>query len=232
VEIVFLNTWSGQIRDKFCDFVKNQISTTDIFCFQELDDGEGNIRQIIKTMLPQYEETFAVKKQSEKFNYSQGTFINPKLGVIDRKVIFPDKLGVGLGVLATVQIGNEYLTVCNFHGTPSPGTKQDTEERLFQSRGIIEECKNITNPVIIGGDFNLDINTESVRLFEEAGYRNLIKEFQIPTTRNEVSWRQYPGEMKQLYADFVFTKDVQVKSFVVPKDEVSDHQAMILNVES
>ena len=77
------------------------------------------------------------------------------------------------------------------------------------------------------------MDTESVRMFEEAGYRNLIRDFDIKTTRNQISWDMWPDLPKQLWADFVFVSpDIKVKSFVVPEDdESSDHLPMILEVD-
>ena len=64
-------------------------------------------------------------------------------------------------------------------------------------------------------------------MFEDNGYKNLIKEFKIPTTRNEISWAKY--ENKQLFADFVFVSpDVKITNFSVPNNEISDHLPLIL----
>ena len=51
--------------------------------------------------------------------------------------------------------------------------------------------KDKVGPKIIGGDFNLNPDTESIKMFEEAGYKNLIKDFKIENTRNEISWREF-----------------------------------------
>jgi endonuclease/exonuclease/phosphatase (EEP) superfamily protein YafD len=71
--------------------------------------------------------------------------------------------------------GKKY-TIVNIHGHWDPKGKMDTEERLKQSRLIVDLISHIKTPVIICGDFNLLPHTESVKIIENAGMRNLIKE--------------------------------------------------------
>jgi endonuclease/exonuclease/phosphatase family metal-dependent hydrolase len=73
-------------------------------------------------------------------------------------------------------------------------------------------------------------------MFEEAGYKNLIKEFNIKNTRNNTCWEQFKEDVKisgkQHFADYCFTShDVKVKSFEVPYNEVSDHLPLILDID-
>jgi endonuclease/exonuclease/phosphatase family metal-dependent hydrolase len=121
------------------------------------------------------------------------------------------------------------LVVGNIHGVALPGHKLDTEMRLYQSKTILEYFAKIDSVKIIGGDFNLMPETRSIGMFDEVGYQNLIREYAIDTTRNEISWVQYPT--KQFYADFFFvSSETEVKGFEVPKNEASDHLPMILEV--
>lgn len=72
---------------------------------------------------------------------------------------------------------------------------------------------------------------ESIQAFAKAGYRDLIHEYKIPTTRNHFSWDLYPNA-PYLFSDYVFIDPaIQVKSFSVPNVEVSDHLPMILEIE-
>ena len=66
--------------------------------------------------------------------------------------------------------------------------------------------------------------------FAAAGYRDLVKEYQIATTRNRLAWEKWPNNM-QLYADYTFVSPgVTVPDFRVPAIEVSDHLSMIIDV--
>lgn len=125
------------------------------------------------------------------------------------------------------QINGKLFTVCNFHGTPAPGTKLDTPLRLKQSTEILNFLQDRPNAKIITGDFNLLPKTKSIKMFEK-DFRNLIKEFKIERTRSNLS--PYFGEPDfQKFADYTFvSKDIKVLSFEVPDLEISDHLPMIL----
>jgi endonuclease/exonuclease/phosphatase family metal-dependent hydrolase len=116
-----------------------------------------------------------------------------------------------------------------FLGQPKPGTKLDTKEREEASKRIIDFMKEKSGEKIIGGDFNLLPNTQSILAFENSGYKNLIKEFNIKTTRNNNAWKHY--EDKQLFADYVFvSKNLKIKKFEVIENEISDHLPLILTI--
>ncbi len=139
----------------------------------------------------------------------------------------------GFASYITFKYEGKTINLLNVHGKAQPGHKNDTPARLKQSEKIINFFSDMKGPKIIGGDFNLEFNTKSVKMFEEAGYKNLIKDFGIKTTRNELSWKQFrntPGFVQQYYADFCFVSpEVRVKSFEVPYNEISDHLPLILD---
>jgi endonuclease/exonuclease/phosphatase family metal-dependent hydrolase len=142
----------------------------------------------------------------------------------------------GFASYITFKYGSKAINLLNIHGKANPGHKKDTPARLRQSEKIINFFANKSGPKIIGGDFNLNPDTKSVKMFEEARYRNLIKEFGIKSTRNTLAWEKYknvPGYFKQYFADFCFVSpEVKVNSFEVPDVEVSDHLPMILDSET
>ena len=75
-------------------------------------------------------------------------------------------------------------------------------------------------------------NTKSIKMIKEAGYKNLIKDFGIKTTRNKLAWDQFPDEEKQNFADYVFVSpEIKVRKFSVPNLEISDHLPLILDFE-
>lgn len=123
--------------------------------------------------------------------------------------------------------GNEF-SVFNFHGYHEPGIgKGDTPERLLQSKKLINILSQIQHPWILCGDFNLDLKTVSIKMLESLHCRNLIQEYGIATTRTI----HYPEEKRRLYpyADYMFTKGIQVDSFSVDAAcEASDHAPLFL----
>lgn len=137
-------------------------------------------------------------------------------------------MGLGLAVNLAPQVKS--YAIGNIHGIWQPDDKLDSPGRLMQSREIIDFFRSRSGPVIIVGDFNLFPDTESIEMFERAGYRNLIKEYNIPTTRNRLAWERYPGN-PHYFADYVFVSpEVEIVSFEVINNEVSDHLPMVLEI--
>lgn len=136
-------------------------------------------------------------------------------------------------VLQAVKIMGETnpVWILNIHGHYA-GTgvgKHDTEERILQSKKIVAFIETCNGSIVLGGDFNLNTDTESIRILEEAGLRNLITEYKIQGTRTSL----YPEEKRVRFphADYVFvSKDIVVEEFVVDtSSEVSDHAPMFVS---
>ncbi len=128
-----------------------------------------------------------------------------------------------------IKINGKLLQVYNYHGITFPGNKLDTPERLEQSSKIVKAISVAEGEKILCGDFNLTINTESVNILASA-MKDLIKEFYIKNTRNEISWKIYNN--KQNFADFTFVSlGVKAKNFEVPYTLISDHLPMILEFD-
>jgi endonuclease/exonuclease/phosphatase family metal-dependent hydrolase len=127
---------------------------------------------------------------------------------------------------ATIKTTNGPITIINFHGLWNGKGKTDTNDRIQQSKNILEFTKKLTGEYILCGDFNLLPDTESIKLFESAGLRNLIKEHNISSTRT--SFYTKPEK----HADYAFvTNGIEVTDFKVLPDEVSDHAPLLIEIE-
>jgi endonuclease/exonuclease/phosphatase family metal-dependent hydrolase len=121
--------------------------------------------------------------------------------------------------------GNE-LSVINFHGLWNGKGKGDTEDRILQTKNILDFIENLSHEIVLCGDFNLRPDTESIKLFEDAGMHNLIKEYGITSTRTS----HYTKDEK--FADYAFvSQGIKVKDFKILPDEVSDHAALYIEIE-
>ncbi len=119
-------------------------------------------------------------------------------------------------------INDKQFIILNIHGIWLREGKNDNPSRLKQSEKIKQFLDNQKGKKILCGDFNLDINTESLKILEE-NMTNLIKKYNIQTTRNE----HFPGAEK--FADYIFaSNDINIESFTVPDVDISDHLPMIL----
>ncbi len=229
MKIVFLNALVGKVPE-IKKFILDQISDTDVFCFQEA--GHYNVDIFCKEYLSSQYQLFTCQKPLDQNNIMvNATFIKKNISVIQTQIIGQKEENIGLGLLTQIKDkNNNIFNICNFHGFPWPGDKQDNSDRLTQSELIINSLKNIDGPKIIGGDFNLDKDIKSTQIFEENGFRSLIKEFKIGNTRNQLSWQQYP-DSKQYFADHLFiSPELKVTYFAVPYNEVSDHLPLIIEV--
>ncbi|MDP3734943.1 MAG: endonuclease/exonuclease/phosphatase family protein [bacterium] len=129
-----------------------------------------------------------------------------------------------------VEYGGEPYLVYNFHGLWNGGPKVDTDERLKQSQRIRELLEHHRSyKKIFVGDFNLNLETVSLEMIEEAGgFRNLVFEYGIGTTRSVL----YLERDRSPFADYALvSEDVRVTSFEVPKVAVSDHLPLIVHIE-
>jgi len=228
MKLLSINAWEGQVKN-LKEFILKHSLDTDIFFIQESLDNKSN--NFAQKWLPDYQLFFADKRVNKNDRFAQSTLIKKDLEIIKKEIIGVGDNQVGLVLFTQVKTkDNKILNLLNVHGHARPGHKQDTPGRIKQSQMIINFLKDISQPKIIAGDFNLDINIKSVQLFEDNNYRNLIKDHKISTTRNNLSWKKYKN--KQLFADFTFiSPNLKVKEFTVPNVEVSDHLPMILEFD-
>ncbi len=124
----------------------------------------------------------------------------------------------------TIQNGLNKLTVFNIHGLWQLH-KEDSPERIEQSRRISQIIRQVQGEVILCGDFNLSPDTQSMEIIESSrlGMRNLITEARVTTTRNHF----FQGNT--FHADYILvSRGVKVHTFAVLLDIVSDHQPLFL----
>ena len=231
MKIVFLNTWNGRVREEIAEFIKQQARDTDLFCFQEVHD---EMMPLCRDILPNYKEFSSYKSVTDDDYFLQATYVKEGIGIISSGVLLEREPDCGLGLYVEVRTGsmNQNVFICNFHGISRPVDKLDNPSRLNQSRALIEFFGAKEGLKIIGGDFNILPETKSIKMFEMSGYSNLVKDFEIKTTRNRLAWDMYPGS-KQYYADYVFIdQDVKLQEFSVPNNEVSDHLPLIVVIEA
>ncbi len=123
------------------------------------------------------------------------------------------------------------FNVFNFHGTHLPGDKLDTPQRLRQSQSVLDFMRRYPGIKILGGDFNLMPDTQSIKMIEDAGYRDLIKDFGVECTRSPLNI-YWDSKARQLFADYMFVGGgVRVKEFRAEEVLVSDHLPLVLDFD-
>lgn len=258
MRLITLNIWGGRAHGPLIDFINVNKGQTDIFAFQEVFKSDrsvknpngswSNILAEIQNILTDFDyyfsPTFSGTDFDNKVDYplSQGqtTFWNKKLAIKEKGEIFVNRRENDMGWFGWGKKPNppknflytvfENFLVINLHGYWEPAAKYDTPERVKQSQMIIDFTKQYALPTIIAGDFNLAIDTKALLMFEAAGFRNLVKESNAPTTRStlyDIKWRRIDK-----FADYILvSKNIAVYDFKVLPDEVSDHLPLYLEFE-
>lgn len=251
MKIITLNTWGGRAgKDNLLSFFENY-KDIDIFCLQEVwadayeqFDGHMAGGKPIKNdeiMIHGVQDISNVLKNHTGYfrphfgdNYGLMMFVNKKYEVLaeGELFVFKEKGHVPNGDIGnharniqyvTLLINNKPITIINFHGLWNGKGKTDTEDRINQSKNIVKFIQTLEGEVIFCGDFNLLPNTESIKIVELTPLINLIKKFNIKSTRT--SFYTKPEK----YADYIFvSENVPVKDFKVLPEEVSDHSALLL----
>lgn len=121
-----------------------------------------------------------------------------------------------------IQNNDRKINIINHHGYHISSTKLGNEETDRQI-GLIEAYIDTLNgPVIFTGDLNLAPESKSLDGLNTK-LDNLCLSTNVETTRNFTAKREIE------ICDYIFvSKDVDVQSFHVPKDVVSDHQPLVL----
>lgn len=228
MKIVFLNAWHAKLKQEMAEFLKQHVADTDVFCFQEVS---GDMRDLCANLLVGYKGAFTNKQTGETGGFSQGIYIKSNLQVLDSGTVAEDIPSCGIGQYVHLPLGSGTINICNFHGiTGKVDDKLDSPLRLDQSSRLIEFFKDKEGHKVIGGDFNILPQAESIGMFVKNGYRDLIIDYGIKTTRDHYAWDRFPD--KKYYSDYVFTDpSLKIVEFTVPNVEVSDHLPMILRVE-
>jgi endonuclease/exonuclease/phosphatase family metal-dependent hydrolase len=233
MKIIFLNSWNGKAKEALTKFIEEQAHDTDIFCFQEAYDA---MKEISRDTLKEYEKLEKYKSLNEDDNFSQAVYIKKGLAAVTLSFgsVLENEPSIGLDLYINIRLAdNREFFISNFHGISRPvgDDKLDDPARIKQSKLLVEFFKNKPGLKIIGGDFNLLPETDSIRTFTENGYRDLVKDYDITTTRNELALSKYPNN-RQYFADYVFTSpDIIIKNFSVPKIEISDHLPLIVEIQ-
>lgn len=189
---------------------------------------------------PTFHGTDFDNKVDYPLSQGQSTFWNKKLTIKEKGAIFVNRKENDMGwfdwgkkpnppKIFLYTVFNNFLVV-NLHGYWEPAAKYDTPQRFKQSKMILDFLSKYNLPKIIAGDFNLAIDTKALLMFEEAGFRNLVKESKAKTTRSslyDIKWRSIDP-----FADYIIvSKDVDVYDFKVMPDEISDHLPLFLEFE-
>jgi endonuclease/exonuclease/phosphatase family metal-dependent hydrolase len=254
MKILTLNTWGGRAgKEKLLRFFAERGKDIDAFCLQEVwsapyEQLEGLAagglainhdhvlaygKQEIGTLLPEHTSFFHPHYLD---NYGLLTLVRKDIPLTQEGEVFVHKFkgytpqgDVGhhaRNVQFVRMLNNDKpLWLLNFHGLWNGKGKTDSDDRILQSQKCIDFIKTLDGDVVFCGDFNLLPDTLSIKMLEDAGLRNLVKEYGVTSTRTSLYTKQ------EKFADYIFvSQGVKVKDFQVLKDEVSDHTPLLVEI--
>lgn len=250
MKLITLNTWGGKVYGELINYLRNH-RDVDVFCFQEVLKGgsertnRGDIKSLYEDIskiltdhvgyFSEYEDGsyYGEKSEDLDFKYGIACFIRKDLeqSCTERITLYDSERKWGdyngrFAVGASLALVVSDYAVVNVHGLWQGGMKKDSEARLEQSKRIISAANRTNGKKIICGDFNLEPQTESIKIIESLPTKNLIKEYSVASTRTSL----YTKDVK--FADYMFVGDsVKVLDFKVLADEVSDHSPLYLEIQ-
>lgn len=121
------------------------------------------------------------------------------------------------------------VSITHMHELRDLNGKLDTPERALQARLFLELSKQLSEPddlTVVCGDFNVEPESETVRILKNAGFRELVTSHRFSSTRT--SHYNKP----ERFADYMLINhENAVRTFqVVESPEVSDHCPLVLMV--
>lgn len=119
------------------------------------------------------------------------------------------------------------LRLMNYHGIWSRD-KRGNQHTLEANKKILKIAKEVSYPVIICGDFNLFPDTKEMKLFDK-DFTSLVNKYDIQSTRPETNELENTG--RNVVDHVLISRGVQVNSFNVVKNNVSDHLPLILDFD-
>ena len=121
------------------------------------------------------------------------------------------------------------ISVTHMHGLRDLNGKMDTPERAQQAQRLLELSNQVSAPedlVIVCGDFNVEPESETLRMLANAGFTELVTGGGFSDTRT--SHYKKPGK----FADYMLINDADsVQKFdVIYNPEISDHCPLVLTL--
>lgn len=202
MKLMCLNIWGGHVKEPLLNFI-SQHKNIDFFCLQEVyhnakekistDDKCVDLKILseIHAILPNYKAFF---RPIVNNIYGIGMFIHKDIDIIceGEVVIHENNDYIGRGPTHSRNLqwvecrsNGQVYTILNVHGLWNGLGKNDSSERITQSKKIKTFVDSINTPIILCGDFNLKPNTESIKIIKNS-MQDLIADYGITSTRSSL----------------------------------------------
>lgn len=247
MKIISLNVASGLYFENLMEFITEHKATTDLFCFQEVSNGSDTKERPRKNLFADLCEilwdcfTPIVHAYEKYADLSLVTFIHNKQQIAAKKwdilteYLLPEpyisRYDVGMCLVTDIMMSQKTIRIMQLHGVWYPPDKLDSPEREIQCHALLHLInENNVDAHILLWDFNLHPETTTIKTLAKQ-LVNLNERFGITDTRGPWT-RYYWTDQYQPYADYAFTSaSIPVRSYTVEEKILSDHKALILEID-
>jgi endonuclease/exonuclease/phosphatase family metal-dependent hydrolase len=242
LKLLQLNAWGGRLEYHIEDFLQRE--KPDIICLQESISFSGdraglfitleNIQKDNRLPFAAFGPVFSFNYMNDKARF--GNVILSNQPIIKKEIVFThlehqDDFVWGKHtsnmrnfVHAVIDVEGKPCNVITHHGYWVKAHKRGGKETLRQMKILADYVKDLKGPVILTGDFNLIPESESLTELNSI-LINLTVKHKLKTTRTELT-------TKTEVCDYIFINDdVKVEEFAAREDNISDHQALVLNFD-
>lgn len=235
MKILQLNTWSCNLAPAIVDVLNRE--QPDVVCLQEVISAEqtGKVLQSLEEILEKTPYEYVYYSPLVEFRFMHGTAQRGNAilskypfeftetfwtnGEFQENFDYSSGYNAARGVAAAIlRTPDGPLNIVTTHGYHVKEHKNGNDQTKAACETILAYCQNLKGPIVLTGDFNLVPKSDSMNVFSEV-FRNLCSENNVETTRNHLT-------AKSETCDYILTKDVDVTSFRVLDDVVSDHRAL------
>ncbi|MBU0576717.1 endonuclease/exonuclease/phosphatase family protein [Patescibacteria group bacterium] len=253
IKVISLNLWGGgRLFDQAAQFLLHQ--QADIMLLQETYDGKSlKIEKRFRTvslltkLFPNHSYNFAPsyldtrKKEGDiqngqliisKFPLNESQTIHPDVpyGAYDHDSLIDFSNFPALLQTAFIQVNSKKIKLLNIHGPVNFDGTADTKRRLKMRDIILQEIKNQPN-TILGGDFNIQPQTQTIRDIE-AKLTNVFKD-ELKTTFNlkQKNLTNYPGFADAVVDMMFISPNIKVLKKSCPPVNISDHLPLVAHLD-
>lgn len=145
-----------------------------------------------------------------------------------------DDQRTNIRVLQTCQVKlpkKHQLSLANYQGYLPAADPIGDEITVSTIKKTSQKLKLLSWPLIFCADLNISKSSPAFDPISELGLRNLIDENNVKSTLSQAH-RASAADRDSVACDFIFvSNDIEVKSFSVSEELVSDHKALILEFD-
>lgn len=246
VRVLQLNIFMGKWLDEVIKYVKKE--NFDILIFQEVSGGRVSFHRdntFQKIIDLGYDGELLANWRVKGFHgsfFGNATFFKRSFTLLERTEIWlksyrdiedPDNRESRDDPKAPLSLLLEkngiQLRVVNAHLAWNP-TPNDTKEKIRQAKIFYNYLKTIDAPFIITGDFNVEKDTQVVKMIDKIG-RNLAREHNVINTLNSRKHKAPHLFPPGLAVDYAYVSDdIRVEKFEVLDMDLSDHLGIYLEL--